>query len=241
MRKFFQRLLSAPRALLGVLIYVAMAFVHVFTPVWLFARRERKALAVMSVSLVLFGIGLLRLQLYSVPMLRGDYESAARGKTEYNFEVEDDTPQPADLFQSDSLFQRTVDGSIRLAGRTSDALVGDRVAAKFNHGLELYRESRYEEAVKALGRAYAAVSDGDGKVKPGYQKLASEIQFLIGNSNANSNKIPEAVDAYKLSLTHDPDNMTTIYNLERLLSSGGGDGGDNGDKPKPANPINTRL
>lgn len=224
----------------GGAVFIALAVVHVFGDSARWLARNWKAMTLLMMSLALLVIGFVRLHDYSVPMLRGDYEDAGKGKTEFDYADKDTAPQPAELVVEDSLLNRVVVRSIKLGGWATDTVVGDRRAAKFNHGFELYQATRYEESVKVLTRAYAALTDRDGNVKAEHAELAAKIQFLIGNAHANSNKDGEAISAYKLSLKHDPNNVDTIYNLERLLNSGG-KGGNDGDKPKPSNPTNTKL
>lgn len=224
----------------GSAMFVVLSVVHVVRDSARWLVRNWKAMTLLMMSIALLVIGFVRLHDYSVPMLRGDYETAGKGKTEFDFADKDTAPQPAELVVEDSMFNRVVVRSIKLSGAATDTVVGDRRAAKFNHGFELYQATRYEESVKVLTRAYAGLTDRDGNVRAEHAELASKIQFLIGNAHANSNKNGEAISAYTLSLKHDPNNVDTIYNLERLLNDGG-KGGNDGDKPKPSNPTNTKL
>jgi tetratricopeptide (TPR) repeat protein len=228
------------RYTLAAIWFAIMSVVHVFGDSFAWTLRNGKAMTLMTVSLAFLVVGFVRLNQYSVPMLRGDYAQAAKGKTEFNFADKDTGPQQ-EIFAEDTWFTKAVMATLRLTWKATDTVVGDRRGAKFNQGFELYQTNQYEDAVIALTKAYAALSDNDGNVKPQHTKLAAEIQFLIGNAYANKKKESEAISAYKLSLKHDPNNIITIYNLERLLASGGGKGGNDGDKPKPSSPSNTKL
>lgn len=232
---------ATPQGVWRALLFIVMSFVHVFGDASGYLLKNWKAFALMAMSLTLLTIGFVRLNDYTVPMLRGDFYSAGKGKTEFNVDDPDKTPMPSELFEQDSTFTKVVMTAWRFSWRATDTVVGDRVAAKYNFALELYNEGNYDQAVTALTRAFAALADKDGKVKPGNATLAAKIQFLIGNAYANSKKEGEAINAYQLSLTYDPDNLVTIYNLERLLSNGGKGGDDKGDKPKPVNPQNSKL
>ncbi|MDZ4833987.1 MAG: tetratricopeptide repeat protein [Candidatus Melainabacteria bacterium] len=205
-----------------------------------YSRRNWKPLTLLLFSLTLLLIGFVRLHDYDVPMLKPDYQLAGKGKTEYNFEDKDGAPEP-EFIQQDDWFQNSVVFVIHTKGLATDTVVGDRVTAKYNFALSLYHQDRYEEAVKAFNNAYRAMSDKNGQVKRGYEKRASETQLMIGNALCNSGKDGEAINAYQLSLTYDPNNLVTIYNLERLLSSGGGGGKDKGDKPKASNINKTKV
>ncbi len=231
---------GSPRFALKAFLATGRAFASVVRGLLKYGKRNWKPLGLLAFSLVVMTVGLVRLHDYDVPMLRQDYKEAARGKTEYDFSDKDEAPQP-DLYQKDSFFFRSVVATIHAGQQGVDLTVGDRVTAKFNNALSLYQEHRYEEAVKAFNNAYRAMSDKDGQVKRGYEKIAARTQFMIGNALCNSGKESEAISAYQLSLTYDPNDIVTIYNLERLLSKGGGSGGDKGDKPKPSNPNKTKV
>lgn len=231
---------GTPRFLLRTFMYVVGAVVHVGGAALRYGKRNWKPLTLLTFSLVLLGIGCLRLHDYDVPMLKDDFQVAGKGKTEYDFSEKDTAPQP-EFFAEEDLFQKSVAAAMHASGVATDTVVGDRVTAKFNYAYHLYRENRYEEAVKAFNNAYRAMSDKDGQVKRGYEKLAAKTQFMIGNALCNSGKDGEAIAAYQLSLTYDPNDLVTIYNLERLLSNGGGGGNKDGDKPKPSNPNKTKV
>lgn len=231
---------GTPRFLLNAFLLCVRSVKSVGGAALSYGKRNWKPLGLLAFSLALLTVGFVRLHDYDVPMLRHDYKEASRGKTEYDFSDKDEGPQ-LDMFPKDGFLFRSVVASIHAGQQSVDFTVGDRVTAKFNHALSLYRENNYEEAVKAFNNAYRAMSDKDGQVKRGYEKLAAQTQFMIGNALCNSGKDSEAVSAYQLSLTYDPNDVVTIYNLERLLSKGGGKGGDKGDKPKRSNPNKTKV
>ncbi len=205
--------------------------------------RKWKPLAVMAASLPLLAAGLIRLGFYDVNMLAGTYGGASLNAHQDLFEEDEDEPSPVPpaLSVPPDVWQRLVVWSMETWKQTEDDLVGDRVAAKFNEALALYRDGKYSEAAKKFARTYAACSGRDGKLRSEYRQLGSAIQLMIGNAYANQGKDDEAVAAYQISLTLDPNNLVTIYNLERLLSSGGGQGGKDGDKPKGAPARNTKI
>ncbi len=233
-------IVGSPKFALGTFLFVLRSVRNVVVAWSRWSKRNWKPLSLLTISLGLLGVGFVRLHDYDVPMLRKDYFKAGQGKTDYNFEDKDDSPQ-MEIFVKDSFLYRTVTATIHGAGLATDTVVGDRVTAKFNNALSLYQQSRYEEAIKAFNNAYRSMSDKNGQVKRGYEKLAAQAQLMIGNAFCNSGKDSEAINAYQLSLTYDPDNLVTIYNLERLLSNGGGGGKDNGEKPKPSNPNKTKV
>lgn len=232
--------LGSPRFALNTFLFVVRAVAHVGSSLLGYGKRNWQPLALLTFSLALLTVGFVRLHYYDVPMLRHDYKEASRGLTEYDFADKDEAPQP-DIYEKDSFFFRSVVATIHAVQQAVDLTVGDRVTAEFNNALSLYRENRYEEAVKAFNDTYRAMSNKNGQVKRGYEKLAAQTQFMIGNALCNSGKDGQAISAYQLSLTYDPNDIVTIYNLERLLSNGGGKGGDKGDKPKPSNPNKTKV
>lgn len=230
MRRFFSRTIG----------FTATSVVHFAGNSLRWAAKNWRPVGLLIGSALLLLIGFVRLHQYSVPMLRGDYQKAARGLTDYNFADKDEEPLP-EMFEEETWFNQAVVATLRATWQATDTVVGDRRGAKYNHGFELYQNNQYDDAATALTKAYASLTDKDGNVKPLHRQLAADIQFLIGNAYANRKKESDAINAYKLSLKHDPNNIITIYNLERLLSNGGGKGGNDGDKPKPANPSNTKL
>lgn len=206
-----------------------------------YRRHERKAaVVVLLASIACFAIGTIRLLDYSLPMLQGRYELAAQNKWQARYEDADDTSNSLFDYQP-TLIDRVGETIYSTSLKSTETVVGDRVAAKFNHGLSLYRQNSYSQSVTALEKAYAACHQDDGRLAPEYVELGGLIQLLIGNAYANDGKTGEAVGAYQKSLSHDPNNQTTIYNLEKLQSASGGKGGEDGDKPKPINPANDRI
>ncbi len=221
------------------------AFVKVLSAIFvrfpLYMWKHDRAFALMAVSALLLTVGFVRLYDYSTPMLRGDWAEAGQYKYHLDFDEPDPNEPKSELTVDDSLFFQSVKLSIDSGHRFCDFVVGDRVPARYNNGLTLYRESNYTEAIVKLNNAYRSLGDGNGGIKPAYRQRAAEVQFLIGNAYANLQKTDEAVQAYTLSLQFNPNDQITIYNLERLLSNGGGKGGDKGDKPKSSNPNKTKL
>jgi tetratricopeptide (TPR) repeat protein len=239
MRQFLYRV---KKHLFFVTGFTVMSVIHMFGDSFCWALKNWRPVGLLLGSALLLLTGFVRLNQYSVPMLRGDYQKAARGLTDYTFDEKEEDPLSG-MFAEETWFTETVVTTLRTSWRATDTIVGDRRGAKYNLGFELYQSSKYEDAATALTKAYAALTDSDGNVKPHHKQLAADIQFLLGNAYANSKKEEEAISAYKLSLKHDPNNIITIYNLERLLNSSGGKGGNDGDKPKPANSSksNTKL
>lgn len=76
--------------------------------------------------------------------------------------------------------------------------------AVFNTGDALYRQKKFDEAVKQFSQNYDMT---DGSMK----KSAS--LYNLGNSLLMANKVAESIDAFKASLKLDPDNMEAKYNL----------------------------
>lgn len=243
MREFLEKrkagLKSLTRELRRAVVSIASA-IFVRLPMYIYGHK--RAFALMLVSSILLLAGFTRLYDYTTPMLRGDWSEAGKYKYHLDFDEVDPTepkPDPT-MIVEDSVLDKVVKLSIISANRFCDFVVGDRVPARYNNGLTLYRETNYSEAIVKLNNAYRSLGDGSGGIKPGYRRRAAELQFLIGNAYANLQKTDEAVQAYQLSLQFNPNDQITIYNLERLLSSGGGKGGQ-GDKPKSANPNKTKL
>jgi tetratricopeptide (TPR) repeat protein len=215
--------------------FVKFAFAH---------RRLLVALAFVALA-ALFLNGVVRSYDYSVPMLTGDYEQAATYKSPYSGppKSSDAPPMPPGM-DDDSWESWILEWIVQRYQGYVDAAVGSRELAAFNHGWTLYQSEKYDEARYALERAYASSCDSSGRILPRNRQLGSDIQLLIGNCHVNAQKTEEAAAAYELSLTLDPDNIVSTYNLERLQDSskGGGSGTDKkGDKPQPAGPPKPRA
>ncbi|WP_372752421.1 tetratricopeptide repeat protein [Labilibaculum sp.] len=77
--------------------------------------------------------------------------------------------------------------------------------AGFNLGDALYKQKKYDEALKQYQAL--TVSEQDPK------KLG-DIYHNIGNTLLMNRKIDESIEAYKESLRHNPNSQETKYNLE---------------------------
>jgi len=77
--------------------------------------------------------------------------------------------------------------------------------ASYNLANALYKQKKFEEAA----RQYQAVA---GMENPDKEKIAKAFHNL-GNSYLMTNKLQEAVEAYKNSLRNNPKDMETKYNL----------------------------
>lgn len=76
--------------------------------------------------------------------------------------------------------------------------------AVFNIGDALYRQNKYDEAVKQFTETY--------KMNDDPLKRSASL-YNLGNSLLSSDKVGESIDAYKNSLKLNPDNMEAKYNL----------------------------
>lgn len=81
----------------------------------------------------------------------------------------------------------------------------DSFEANFNLGNALFRQEKYEDAVKYYANA-AARTPGDK------QKLAAAYHN-IGNSLLVNEKVAESIEAYKMALKNNPADNDTRYNL----------------------------
>lgn len=93
-------------------------------------------------------------------------------------------------------------------------------------------KSKLNNAKRALMLAYQEIVGKDGKVLPGKERLASDVQFLLGKTMQTLEKVDKAKEAYKQSLRLDPTNVACKYNLEMLQQGGGGGGGGEGSQGK---------
>lgn len=74
----------------------------------------------------------------------------------------------------------------------------------FNLGDALYKQERYDDALKQYQNALAVTEDS---------YLKSKVYHNIGNSLLKSQKLDESIEAYKNALKLDPNDMETKYNL----------------------------
>lgn len=81
-------------------------------------------------------------------------------------------------------------------------------AAQFDLGDALYKQQRYDEAMRQYNASAAASKSANGKAASFYN---------LGNSLFQSNKFPESVEAYKRALALNPDDEDTRYNLQLAL------------------------
>jgi tetratricopeptide (TPR) repeat protein len=127
--------------------------------------------------------------------------------------------------------------------RAAQAGVGDEAVAIYNAGLTAYERQNYDVAKEIFTQGYSSLTDSTGTIPQSRQKLASDFQFELGNTLVKSGKVPDAIEAYKQALRHNPDNLPAKYNLELLNAqlNGGGDGngqgdGQGGQQPQPGDP-----
>ena len=104
------------------------------------------------------------------------------------------------------------------AGRVSDAERSYRRAldidersnpATFNLGSALYRQEKYEEAVREFERAAAGTSDKMEK---------AQAYHNLGNSHLQQQKLKESIEAYKQALRNNPNDFDTKYNLSYAMN-----------------------
>ena len=81
-------------------------------------------------------------------------------------------------------------------------------SAHFNLGSSLYKQERYEEAIRSYQSALALAENDQ-------QKAA--IFYNRGNALLKSQKLQESVDAYKEALKINPDDLEAKYNLSYAL------------------------
>jgi len=206
---------------------------------FLFARRRLLvALAFVAFTGVLAN-GVVRLYDYTLPMLKGDYLAAATYNWPYNAPkgLYDPPPIPG-LDPEESWQDQALLWAIDRYQRYADSAVGSRALAAYDYALGLYGEHKYEDAANALQKAFVSCCDKDGKVRPEYRLLASDIQLMIGNTFVDRKKFEDGIAAYENSLRLDPDNIVTTYNLEKLQDSKSGGGGQDkkDNKPQPGQP-----
>ena len=80
--------------------------------------------------------------------------------------------------------------------------------AQFDLGDALYKQQRFEEAMREYNNAATASKAADGK---------SASYYNLGNSLFRSNKLPESIEAYKRALAQNPNDDDTRYNLQLAL------------------------
>ena len=104
------------------------------------------------------------------------------------------------------------------AGKSEDAEKSYRRAldvdeksnlAAFNLGDALYRQQKYDEAVKEFERTASGMTDKADKARA-YHNL--------GNSYLQQQKLKESIEAYKQALRNNPNDPDTKYNLSYALN-----------------------
>ncbi|MBK9097862.1 MAG: tetratricopeptide repeat protein [bacterium] len=80
--------------------------------------------------------------------------------------------------------------------------------AKFNLGDALYKQERYEDAIKSFQSALVNARNDQDRAK---------IFHNVGNSLLKSQKIKESIGAYKEALKLNPNDQETKYNLSYAL------------------------
>ncbi len=78
----------------------------------------------------------------------------------------------------------------------------------FNLGDALYKQQRYDEAMREYNNAALATKNRDGK---------ADSYYNIGNSFFRANKLQESIEAYKQALRTNPDDEDARYNLQMAL------------------------
>lgn len=80
--------------------------------------------------------------------------------------------------------------------------------AQFDLGDALYKQQRFDEAMREYNNAAVASKETDDKAASYYN---------LGNSLFRSDKIPESIEAYKRALSLNPKDEDTRYNLQFAL------------------------
>jgi Ca-activated chloride channel homolog len=80
--------------------------------------------------------------------------------------------------------------------------------AKFNLGDALYKQQRYDEAIKSFQSALVNARNDEERAK---------LYHNVGNSLLKSQKIKESIGAYKEALKLNPNDQETKYNLSYAL------------------------
>lgn len=86
------------------------------------------------------------------------------------------------------------------------ALENDRESpgARFNLGNALYKQERYDEALRYFGELAGEIDDPVNR---------SRVYHNIGNSMLMSKQIEQSIEAYKEALRNNPQDQETRYNL----------------------------
>ncbi len=181
----------------------------------LVASHKRKFATVLLVASVFtLYVGMVRFVDYTLPMLEGDFQAAAQPKSQNSGQSDDDSlgPLVAKPTIDELVAERFVEGS----NKVFDWSCGKRELAMFNEGWKRYLDYDFEGARSYFDKAFVAMTDANGVIQPGDRHFASHLQLLIGNCLANRDKTEQAIAAYELSLTLNPNNIISTYNLELL-------------------------
>ena len=79
----------------------------------------------------------------------------------------------------------------------------------FNLGDALYKQGRYDDAIKSYQNSLQFTKARENQAK---------VFHNIGNSLLKANKLKESVEAYKNALKNNPEDMDTKYNLSYALN-----------------------
>lgn len=85
--------------------------------------------------------------------------------------------------------------------------------AHFNLGNALYRQGKYEDAIKEYQQAGTQIVAENGKYSDKDKKILSQVHHNIGNAFYAQQQYDKAVDAYKRALIANPKDDETRYNL----------------------------
>jgi Ca-activated chloride channel family protein len=88
----------------------------------------------------------------------------------------------------------------------SNALTKNNYKSLYNQSASLYRQKKYEDAVKELEKVLENSNISD--------KVKAKVYHNLGNTLLQQGKYQESIDAYKKALKADPKDMDTKYNLE---------------------------
>jgi Ca-activated chloride channel family protein len=88
----------------------------------------------------------------------------------------------------------------------SNAVTKDNYKSLYNQSASLYRQKKYEDAVKELEKVLENSNASD--------KTKAKAYHNLGNTLLQQQKYQESIEAYKKSLKANPKDMDTKYNLE---------------------------
>lgn len=121
-------------------------------------------------------------------------------------------------------------GDLRHA-RTS--AVKDQSEILINGAQKAYEEGNLKEATKVLELALEELVDMSGRYDIANQSKLEDVHFLLGKCYHLQEKYDKAIEGYVETLRLNPDHLPAKYNLEMIVSQGGGgEGGKQPDKGK---------